>query len=50
VFDTSWYMSRYPDVGFAELNPLWYFVEHGVYRGHAPSAWVENVRQGQLDY
>src|SRR5205814_6426779 len=36
-FDPSYYLSHYPDVAHAGLNPLMHYVEHCVREGRRPS-------------
>ena len=37
LFDADYYLSRYPDVSHAGLNPLMHYVEHGRREGRQPA-------------
>jgi hypothetical protein len=36
LFDTAFYLDRYPDVGQAGMNPLWHYLRHGAAEGRKP--------------
>jgi glycosyltransferase involved in cell wall biosynthesis len=40
LFDGDYYLSRYPDVAEAGLNPLMHYVEHGAIEGREPFASI----------
>ena len=41
LFDADYYLSRYPDVSHAGLNPLMHYVEHGRREGRQPVGSLE---------
>jgi len=38
LFDSKYYLTMYPDVLKADMNPLWHFVRNGWKEGRNPSA------------
>ena len=36
LFDASWYVAQYPDVGYVDLDPVIHFVRYGGYMGRNP--------------
>mgnify|MGYP001604554933 CR=1 FL=1 len=36
LFDPEWYLTRYPDVRRAGMDPLRHFVRHGHFEGRSP--------------
>ncbi|MEM5390167.1 hypothetical protein VSR68_42750, partial [Paraburkholderia phymatum] len=36
MFDTDWYLERYPDVAAAGINPLVHFITSGAREGRDP--------------
>jgi len=41
VFDSGYYLSHYPDVQNADINPLWHFVRFGWKEGRNPSKYFD---------
>jgi GT2 family glycosyltransferase/glycosyltransferase involved in cell wall biosynthesis len=42
-FDASWYLSRYPDVVTAGLDPLRHFMVHGAVEARDPNQWFDSA-------
>jgi GT2 family glycosyltransferase/glycosyltransferase involved in cell wall biosynthesis len=42
-FDAPWYMSRYPDVVSAGLDPLRHFMIHGALESRDPNRWFDST-------
>lgn len=43
LFDSEWYLTKYPDVAEANLNPLIHFIDHGWREGRSPHPLI-NLR------
>ncbi len=43
LFDSDWYLSRYPEVAQQGLNPLLHYWEHGARSGYEPNALFEGA-------
>lgn len=39
VFDTHWYLEKYPDVAQAKMDPIYHYVHHGASEGRCPVPW-----------
>ena len=46
-FDAPWYMSRYPDVVSAGLDPLRHFMVHGAGEARDPNRWFDSTWYGE---
>ena len=42
-FDAAWYLSRYPDVLGAGLDPLRHFMVHGAAESRDPNRWFDSA-------
>ena len=42
-FDAPWYLSRYPDVVKAGLDPLRHFMIHGAMESRDPNRWFDST-------
>lgn len=41
LFDSVWYLTRYPDVAEAKFDPVVHYVRHGAREGRKPGPWFE---------
>ena len=41
LFDASWYLSQYPDVGRAGIDPLKHYLQHGAAEGRDPNPYFD---------
>ena len=41
LFDTDWYLSEYPDVAAAGLDPIRHFFDNGAQEGRNPNPYFE---------
>jgi glycosyltransferase involved in cell wall biosynthesis len=41
LFDTRWYLARYPEAGAEGSNPLTHFIEHSVEEGQDPNPYFD---------
>ncbi len=44
LFDTSWYLTQYPDVAEAKMNPIQHYVLHGASEGRMPGPHFDTKR------
>ncbi len=40
LFDKAWYLTAYPDIAEAGVNPLKHFINHGVIEGRDPAPYI----------
>jgi glycosyltransferase involved in cell wall biosynthesis len=39
LFDSNYYLQKYPDIGANNLEPLQHFMDHGAFEGRDPNPW-----------
>ncbi|MDM8353758.1 rhamnan synthesis F family protein [Brevundimonas diminuta] len=41
LFDAGWYLSAYPDIAAADIDPVWHYLEAGRYEGRKPNPFFD---------
>lgn len=41
LFDTTWYLKKYPDVAVSEIDPILHYIRYGVKEGRNPTPWFD---------
>ncbi|HEY4362194.1 MAG TPA: hypothetical protein VGN17_14560 [Bryobacteraceae bacterium] len=41
LFDAAFYLTRYPDVAAARMNPVLHYLQHGASEGRKPNPWFD---------
>ena len=49
LFDTGWYLERYPDVAEAGIDPVWHYVRRGAKEGRDPAPWFSTSAYEQTN-